>query len=494
MNANKKILVLGVPRMEPHRPAVAPVIVGTICKNLGHDVTVKDLNIEFFNYCKKENIDYYNFNPIWDRVVDPTVEYNQVVDNFLSLYLKNVDHYDFIMISVFSIVSQLFTLSILKKLPSIRKYKIVLGGAGLFELYKGIPFDHYILQEKLADYCVKGEAEVTLPYILKDQPYFGINNHQIKQFENLDQLDILDYSLVDLDSYDYLDQARDVYIEGSRGCVRNCSYCDVASYWPKYRFRSGSHIANEMINHYEKYGVRNFYFTDSLVNGSLKAFDNMCETLAKYPFKEKITWKGQFIFRDKKTVRPEQFSKIKEAGGHTFFVGLETGSDRLRKEMGKNFTNDDTEYYLEHFAKNSLKVVFLMFPGYVTETYEDHKNTLSIFPRWQKYVASGTIHAMEFGHPLSFLKGAPVYEKIDEWQMNFLDSSKSVFWETPINPKFDFAKRVARQCELYEAAINYKYPIWRFESRAKYLFNSLKNFYNYKENISNKIINIPIVK
>lgn len=487
----KKILILGVPRMEPHRPPVAPVIIGTVCKNLGYNVEVRDLNIEFYKYCQENKIDYYSFNPIWDRYTDPTAEYNFHSGIFLDKFFKDNNDYDLLMISVFSVASHLFTLQILEKISPNRNFKIVVGGAGAFSNYKSVPFVDYLNQHNLIDFFIKGEAEVALPHLLEGLPFTGINNYNTQQLDNLDNNSILDYGLVNLDPYDYLDNVKSVYIEGSRGCVRDCTYCDVGAYWPKYRYRSGNHIAKEIIHNYENFGIKSFYFTDSLVNGSFKAFDEMCTVLANYKYADQIKWKGQFIFRDKRTVKPEYFEKIKKAGGEEFFVGLETGSDKIRKEMGKGFTNDDTEYHLEHFSKNRIKVTFLMFPGYVTETIDDHNETLKLFPRWQKFVADGTITAMEFGSPLIFLSGTPIERKIDEWGIKFMND-KPNHWYSTVNPDLDFPERVRRQCELYEAAIKYKFPIWRLTSRAESLYESLKYYYDTEPKRIKSARHIPI--
>jgi radical SAM superfamily enzyme len=222
----------------------------------------------------------------------------------------------------------------------------------------------------------------------------------------------------------------------------------------------------------------------------------MCEILASYNFKESIKWGGQFIFRDRKTVKPEHFEMIAAAGGDTFYVGVETGCDRIRKEMGKNFTNDDIEYQLEQFNKNNLKCTFLMFPGYVTESYEDHLDTIAMFKRWQKYVATDTINSIELGFPLIIMEKTPLASQIHDMQLNFLSHENlptNHLWISKLNPTLDFVERVRRQVELYEEAIKYKWPIWRFSSRAEELKVALEQYYKIKTNNPNyKIIDIKV--
>ncbi|WP_353479925.1 radical SAM protein [Haliscomenobacter sp.] len=484
-----KILVVSIPRLEPHRPPISAAIVATVCENHGHQVEAVDLNIKFYHYCKDQEINYYSFDSVWDKYRLPTQQELDFVDNFIIKFQTdyNLSSYKYIMLSVFGMSNHFFADRLLAKIGPNRPFKILVGGSGAFTSIKGNTLESfvgYFKRVNLIDDYIKGECEETLPLYLDGLNGKGINNLDPAQIENLDTLPLLDYKHFDLDAYDYIEKVRDIYIEGSRGCVRKCTYCDVASFWPKYRFRSGEHIAREIIHNYEYHGVQKFYFTDSLVNGSLKSFSNMCEILTNYQFADQIKWGGQFIFRNKKTVSPEHFEMISKAGGGTFYVGIETGSDRIRQEMGKNFTNDDIEYQLEQFQKNKLHCTFLMFPGYVTETLQDHQETLAMLPRWKKYVASGTINGLELGQPLLILEETPLSRMIDTYKIKFVDSQEIAInglWRSEINPDLDFVERVKRQLEIYEHAAEHKWPIWRFTSRVIALKNLLESFYSIQD-------------
>jgi radical SAM superfamily enzyme YgiQ (UPF0313 family) len=155
---------------------------------------------------------------------------------------------------------------------------------------------------------------------------------------------------------------------------------------------------------------------------------------------------------------------LKKSGCDTLFIGLESGSDRVRRELGKPFTNDDTEYYLENFNANGVKVLFLMFTGYVSETPQDHVETLGMFPRWQKFVATGTIQGIETLNILSILPGTKLAEMAVENKWLFVtDESGAVnlrSWVDPHNPNYDFLTRVSRHIDLMEEAMKYKWPLW----------------------------------
>ena len=206
-----------------------------------------------------------------------------------------------------------------------------------------------------------------------------------------------------------------------------------------------------------------------MVNGSLKAFSEQCEHLAKYRFDQPIKWSGQFIFRPKRSTPRDHYRMISEAGGNFFYVGLETGSDRLRFDMAKKFTNDDIDFNLEQCSQNNIRIMPLMFTGYVTETLEDHYDNLKIFQRWQRYVADGTINAVELGSSLVILPGAPVERMVESHDIRFVHDTTGEanlkLWYSMANPELTLRERIRRKLEIHETAIRHHWPVWRQESR-----------------------------
>ncbi len=469
-----KNLVISVPRLEIHRPPISTAIVAETIRLEGAEVEAMDLNCDFFHYVADRQT-YYNYDEIWDRLREPSLNEIKNIIKFIKLKFPSMDKYDRYWISVFGSSATLFT-SILCRL--IRKHLknkiIILGGQGVQDmdiLENEQYFGMVMKKQGLCDMFLTGEGEKVIKLVLDGKiegP--GINNINSIQINDLDTLPFPNYEFYDLDKYDYLSKGKEVFIVGSRGCVRRCTYCDVARYWPKFRYRTGTNIAGEMINHYEKHGVTQFYFTDSLINGSMKAFNDMCETLAKYNSDHKagFSWKGQFIFRPMNQVPKDHFATVAAAGGKEFYVGVETGSDKIRWEMDKKFTNEDIDYQLEEFSKHNINVFFLMLIGYVTETLDDHKDTLKMFKRWQKYVATGTIKGIDLATGLKFLKDTPLERQIGQHEVYFLTSDEGQqtdLWQAHTNPDLDVPERVRRRIETHEEAIKYNWPIWRGEQR-----------------------------
>jgi hypothetical protein len=474
-----KIAVVNVPRLEPHRPPPGPAIIANVCKHEGHDVTAHDFNIKFFHYCRQHNVDYHSYDAVWDRLVSINEQQLKFVNGFISTCVASIvqQNYDYILISVFGFSAQEFTELLLEQLRPLTTAKIVIGGTGVGShnlINNNDYFGQRLKTTGKVDHFIVGEGERSIVQLLRGEPGPGIDNNDFVQIEDIDQLLQPNYEFYNLNEYDYLvPGSREVYITGSRGCVRKCTYCDVERYWPKYRYRSGQNIADEIIDNYERFGIHRFYFTDSLVNGSYRAFNDMCDKLSQYKFDRPIKWSGQFIFRQQKSVPRDHFATIAAAGADILYVGLETGSDRVRFDMGKKFTNEDIAFQLEECSRNGIRVMPLMFTGYLTETLEDHYENLRFFERWQRYVADGTIIGVELGSTLTILPGAPVERMIDSHEISFLltpnGAPDSNLWYSATNPDLTIRERIRRKLEVHEAAIRHAWPVWRQTTRLEEL-------------------------
>ena len=143
-------------------------------------------------------------------------------------------------------------------------------------------------------------------------------------------------------------------------------------------------------------------------------------------------------------------------------------------------------YALEQFRKNNLRVMFLMLIGYVTETKEDHLETLAMFKRWQKYVATGTITGIDLGVTLLFLQGTPLEKMIESHGVSFLSPSSTTdqawnltttkLWTSSMNPDFTIEERIRRRIETHKEAIKYNWPIWRGDQRLQVVKSMALNY------------------
>ena len=114
----------------------------------------------------------------------------------------------------------------------------------------------------------------------------------------------------------------------------------------------------------------------------------------------------------------EFFALMKQAGCESLSIGVETGSDRLRAEMNKNFTNQDLDLEMEQFSQHGITCSFYIIIGYPTETEQDFVDTLDMFKRYIKYVADGTLVGLILGGGFQILPNTPLAkEKNKIWKI-----------------------------------------------------------------------------
>lgn len=360
-----KIALISMPSQEYAFPAPSIFFLKGVLQKEGIESTCFDLNHAFMS-------EFQNDALYW---CETGQNYKKEFDEFILNYFKRIEKYDYLCLSVFSFNSQNFTRRFLELIRPLTSAKIIIGGAGI-ENQQGEDingntqfFYKEMVENGFVDCVIKNEGDISLPNFFKGIDY------------NFDQLDdISDMAFSNFDDINFSDyKNKTVFITGSRGCVRKCSFCDVAYFWPKYRYRPGRKIAEEIKHHYSKYGVTNFAFSDSLVNGNMKEFREFCSILAveKLP----IQWEGQFIFRNNTT--DKDWNDLKNSGCKRVWVGIESGSEKIRKDMVKKFDNTALYSSIENLGQRNIKMVFLLLVGYPTETLSDYEQTLDLI-RWSK--------------------------------------------------------------------------------------------------------------
>jgi radical SAM superfamily enzyme YgiQ (UPF0313 family) len=407
-------LFCSVPFSDTRYPLMAPAVCKSIALSAGKTSVAIDFNIQLIDTIlqHQHSADILTF--LKDGVLEPVVE--TVVFDLFKVMVDDVLKHDpdLVGISVFTydcMVSAKYLSWLLKQAkPGI---KIVLGGAGLFAnlVSETTPADT-LVQNGVIDYYIRGDGEKPLYNLLKygsteevNQPIFWkqLSNAEIKQ------LPIPDYS--DYDFSLYSDNM--LPILGSRGCVRKCTFCDIHAHWTKFTWRTAKDIFNEMVQLGTKHGVWEFRFNDSLVNGNQKEYRELIRMLAEYnaTHTDKITWSGMFIFRPVTDMSASDWELTAQSGATILTVGVESLSDTVRADIGKNFNNNDLEYSLQQAKKYGIKLLLLFLVGYVSETENDIINAKQW---WRDHIEYRDIIIPNLGTPLGILDNSPIAKDFDK--------------------------------------------------------------------------------
>lgn len=554
---NLDILFVSTPLLDLSYPPAAPAVLQSIVRHNGKTCNFFDTNLYLYNDVCGRNDEIFEritnkfITPVIDAVPENAADLD-IVDLFfddddfhgkyfirrwLDEVIERIFSYnaEWIGISVFSYFSQrtsfLIAHELKKKNPNV---KIVIGGKGstvalfgpdsiafsqrLRHMFNddereniGSNFYDVMLGLKLADLAVKGEGEnsimeiwnPSLPEMLNAKPLNFIRG----RVEDLKMEDVpfVDYDNYQLDQYRYITGNKILAITGSKGCVRRCTFCDIGVIWPKFKHRGGEHIAEEMIHLYKKYGVKKFFLTDSLVNGSKSAFKDFVLSLSTAMESENITdltWHGQYITRPIAQVDQSIYPAMARSGAEGLTIGVETGSDAVRDHMAKKFASSDLDHEMQQFSDHNINTVLLFFSSYPTETWKDFLDTIYMWVRYQRYAADRTIYKMTLGQPYTHHADTPLWLMQDEIELK-QDPRSDILWSLESNKDLDFIERLVRRVISQEVAVALNLPLARNTPELIQLTGTLKSQRSDIENyfdLSNKrvplyenIYNLPNV-
>jgi hypothetical protein len=352
----------------------------------GYKTTSIDMNIVAHNDHHNWGLDYdpWHTNRDW-KWIDP----NYYIDIHPHLEKHLLDCFEKIKALRPTIVG--FTQYYCNELPMdwlVRKIRaelpeivIIVGGVNIIA---NIWNENYLLS-KPYDYTVAGEGENLLLKILdeveNDVPRHGhkllIEKGEVRA--SLDNMPASNYRDYDFDLY----RSKGIDIEISRGCIAKCVFCNETHYW-KFRERSGLALLDEIIHLYNTYKITELNFVDSLVNGDLKQLLIFAKGLIDNNVK--VTWNG--LARCDKRMDLQYLQTLKDSGCYGFGLGIESGSDKVLKDINKKITVADVLANVEDSGKVGMRHTGLWFVGFPTESPYNYYETLVL--NWN-LLPSGTM-------------------------------------------------------------------------------------------------------
>jgi len=479
-----KVTCISVDLINADKPPAALAFLAGACEKIDVDYHAISLNSEFL-----KNLSADDYNEIYKNIkLNNLSKFEKQIDPIITLVVTKILDFesDHLLISLFSYAQFELAKFFLRKLKQ-RQYqgKIVAGGPGVGPVeFSEVSNGRRLIQDDLIDYYCLGEGDEILPgYLQGNINQMGLNSKKslseiwVPQIDDLENAYLVpSYKKIEAQFYKNLEnKIKPIYsISTSRGCVRRCSFCDVAKTWPKFRFRSGQSVANEILKHHLDVGAVNFTLVDSLINGSLKSFRDfnieMISLKNQYLSLSDFSYNGLFIVRDHKSHTEDLFRMMKDAGCESLAIGVETGSDRLRFEMNKKFTNQDLDHHLEMCQRYGIKNTLLVFVGYPTETEEDFQDTLDMLIRYQKYLIDDTIIGINHHGIFSILPHTPIFDQREFLGIDLeMEQNRAIAWSNRNNPNLTVKKRVLRDLQLRKTALELRYPIPYSQRYLEYL-------------------------
>ena len=335
--------------------------------------------------------------------------------SFADIYVKKILSHNPKLIGFSLFMSNINTsLLLAKQLKKYRPHLLILGGGAEVPRIKKVvgdkancfsPVNENIFDD--FDLLINGEGEEVLLEIFslleRKRDFYDIDgifymdsnrvvvNNSRKLIDNLDILSPPDYSDFDLKNY-----TKEVLpLVTSRGCINHCTFCADSPLWKKYRYRSTEKVIEEIKFLINKYGVNQFEITDSTFNGNLKRVEEICDLIMRVGLD--VRWSAKVTLR--KEMSDALLNKMKKSGCCSLAYGVESGSQRVLRDMRKNIDLKEAKRIIRETYKAGIQVNCFFIIGYPTETEEDFKMTLDFIKE-----------NAEFIHRFDQITGCPIEE------------------------------------------------------------------------------------
>lgn len=425
----KDIVIVAVPYTDTTAPLMAPAALKSSIVSAGFSCVAFDLNAIVVNHLenhprKLELLDFFYFERVADGSINDIKTVFQLMNDQIMRHRPRV-----IALSLLHYQCQpagkWLSFYLKKKHPHI---KIIMGGTGITGQLASADLSYvdHLKSLGLIDHYIHGDGEHAIVEFLKgNKSYPGIDSSSWKAIEDLDAIPYPDYDDYDFDLYD----SSFIGILGSRGCVRQCTFCDVHEHWETFRWRDGELIFKEMLSQNKKYGTTYFKFQDSLINGNVKEFKKLIKRLAEHNRSHPdnaFRWASYFIFRPSSQMDEEDWKLTAESGAYVLSVGVESLVDKNRYHIKKKFNNDDIDFALRMAKKYNIKIFFITLVGYVTETEQDHQDALQ-WLRDNKHYAGDPIYRLSVGGTLAILPNTWLDRNQKELGVIWIDGEQSKF-------------------------------------------------------------------
>lgn len=276
-----------------------------------------------------------------------------------------------------------------------RNFPIVIGG----QMFSPIP--DFAMKLTGADYGVIGEGEIVLYQLVRalqkntDVSKIGglviRNKDEImkkdggKFIEDLSKLPKIPYELFDIDKWLLIGRwftqfrpeqphwrfnDRVVNVHGGRGCPFRCNFC---YHHNKPRYRDINDMMDEAEKALERFDANMLYFSDDLVIANPKRVRELIDRVKK--LKRPISYKISTRFDILERLNDELLQELQATGCRIIGLGVESGSNRILKLVGKNTTAEIILKGLKRIKKAGILPTVSAMVGQYTETREDVRKT-----------------------------------------------------------------------------------------------------------------------
>jgi anaerobic magnesium-protoporphyrin IX monomethyl ester cyclase len=239
---------------------------------------------------------------------------------------------------------------------------------------------------------IRSEAELAVSAILDGQDIhtipgvFWLEGEELKYTlglfvpGNLDQLPLLNRKFLANDpSVDRHTGKSESRVLTSRGCPFDCTFCAGArsALDLKVRNRGVESIAQEIQGLFVDNDIQSIRFVDDLFISSEKRVKSVFNALSGVGVSN-LYWDATGRASILARFGSNFFDYLKDHGANEFAIGIESGSERLRKRINKQVSMAEIVTSLNELIKRGIKVKGYFIVGLPTETKEETLSTINL--------------------------------------------------------------------------------------------------------------------
>jgi len=171
-------------------------------------------------------------------------------------------------------------------------------------------------------------------------------------------------------------------ISTARGCPFKCAFCYMSLYYPHIRYRHVKKVIEEIKYNGHQYGIRKFYFVDDSFGANKNFLYELRESINRLPFD--IEWS---CMTHERLVDKDSLEIIKRAGCSSIHLGIESGSDKILKLLGKGTTVERIKGKCKLINEMGLELKAFFMVGIPFETEEDINKSMVLLRKIKPYEA-----------------------------------------------------------------------------------------------------------
>jgi len=362
MMTNKKVLLINPNMM---KPVVAPIALDYLATSL-----------------EKQGIDYELLDLSFSKNVEQDIRRAFKHERFVAvgITVRNIDDSYF--------ASQDFCLGKIRGIIDLVKNHtispIVLGGVG-FSI-----FPKPALTYCGVDFGIWGEGELAFPLLIealikrgnyKNIPNLLFRDRDGYQTTHLSYLDLQKINLSPRNAVDNMSYYREggmVGFETKRGCDQACRYCaDPVAKGGEVRVRPPVDVASELKGLLEK-GIDTFHTGDSEFNVPEDHALEICKEIVRKKLGHRINW---YAYATPSGFSEELACWMKKAGCVGINFGIDSGSARILKNLGRSHTPDCIREVTKRCHKHGFVFMFDLLLGGPGEDRKTIGETIDLMKR-----------------------------------------------------------------------------------------------------------------